>query len=81
MLYELTWKIISKINPTKISGPQLQPADTAPIDQEIENLNSNLDFPMVEVDENADFMLAARQFLEKEGSKGNPRVVCRIVLS
>ena len=69
------------MNPTKISGPQLQPSDTIPIDQEIEGLNSELDFPMVEVDKNADFVLAARQFLEKEGSKGNPRVVCRIVLS
>ena len=69
------------MNPTKISGPQLQPSDTIPIDKEIESLNSELDFPMVEVDKNADFVLAARQFLEKEGSKGNPRVVCRIVLS
>ena len=69
------------MNPTKISGPQLQPSDTIPIDKEIESLNSELDFPMVEVDKNADVVLAARQFLEEEGSKGNPRIVCRIVLS
>ena len=69
------------MNPTKISGPQLQPSDTTPIDQENESLNSKLDFPIVEVDKNADVVLAARQFLEEEGSKGNSRVVCRIVLS
>ena len=69
------------MNSTKISGPQLQTSNTNPIDREIENLNSKLDFSMVEADTNADFVLAARQFLEKEGSKGNPRVVCRIVLS
>ena len=69
------------MNSTKISGPRLQPSDTTAMDREIENLNSKLDFPMVEVDKNADVVLAARQFLEEEGSKGNPRIVCRIVLS
>ena len=69
------------MNSTKISGPQLQTSNTNPIDREVENLNSKLDFSMVEVDTNADFVLAARQFLEKDGAKGNRRVVCRILLS
>ena len=69
------------MNSTKISGPQLQPSDTTPIDQENESLNSKLDFPIVEVDKNADVVLAARQFLEEEGSKGTPHIICRIVLS
>ena len=47
----------------------------------MENLNSKLDFPKVDFNQNAKIVLAAHQFLEEEGYKGNPRIVCRIVLS
>ena len=62
------------MNSTKITGPQLQPSDTSSNDQGIEHLNSELDIPMVAVNKYTDFVLEARQFLDKEGAKGNPRV-------
>ena len=59
---------------TKIKGPELQPSDTSPNDQGNEHLNSKLDIPRVSVNENVDVVSAVRQFLDKEGAKGNPRV-------
>ena len=59
---------------TNIKGPELQPSDTSPNNQGIEHLNSELDIPMVAVNKYTDFVLEARQFLDKEGAKGNPRV-------
>ena len=52
----------------------MKPSDTTPNDREIENLNSKLDLPKVDFNENAKIVLAAHQFLDEEGAKGNSRV-------
>ena len=53
----------------KITGQQLKPSDTNANDREIENLDSKLDFPMVDFDENAEIVSAAHAFQDKEGAK------------
>ena len=44
-------------------------------------MNSKIDFPTVKVDENADFLLAAYQFVDKKEVKGNPGVLLYMVLA
>ena len=58
----------------KITGQQLKPSDTNANDREIENLDSKLDFPMVDFDENAEIVSAAHEFQDTEGTKCNNRV-------
>ena len=58
----------------KITGQKLKPSDTNDSDREIENLDSKLDFPMVDFNENAEIVSAAYEFQDKEGAKCNYRV-------
>ena len=53
----------------KITGQQLKPSDTNANDREIENLDSKLDFPMVDFNENTEIVSAAHAFQDKEGAK------------
>ena len=41
---------------------------------QIENLDSKLDFPMVDFDENAEIVSAAHEFQDTKGSKCNNHV-------
>ena len=59
---------------TKITGQQLKPSDTNANDREIENLDSKIDFPMVDFDENAEIVSAAHEFQDTKGSKCNNHV-------
>ena len=58
----------------KITGQQLKPSDTNANDRKIENLDSKLDFPMVDFDENAEIVSAAQEFQDTKGSKCNNHV-------
>ena len=58
----------------KITGQQLKPSDTNANDREIENLDSKLDFPMVDFNRNTEIVSAAHEFQNKEGAKCNYHV-------
>ena len=58
----------------KITGQQLKPSDTNANDREIENLDSKLDFPMVDFNGNTEIVSAAHEFQNKEGAKCNYHV-------
>ena len=58
----------------KITGQQLKPSDTNANDREIENLDSKLDFQMVDFNEKAEIVSAAHEFQDTKGSKCNNHV-------
>ena len=58
----------------KITGQQLKPSDTNANDREIQNLDSKLDFPMVDFNGNTEIVSAAHEFQNKEGAKCNYHV-------
>ena len=64
-----------------ITDKELQPSDASRSDLGAKNMNSKIDFPTVKVDENADFLLAAYQFLDKKEVKGNLGVLLYMVLA
>ena len=75
MVYNFTYKINRiQITSARITGQELKPSHTNANDRETEYLDSKLDFPMVDFDENAEIVSAAHEFQDTKGSKCNNHV-------